>query len=100
MDHLYHAAAPLPEDSDKDLHLKSTNQGACKEYLQSCLPRFLLCCCCRKRRRDRFFVEAREKLSEDLDVVKILRRMRFMEKSLSFLMPPEAMAEIQDKTKF
>ena len=64
------------------------------------MPRFLLCCCCRKRRRDRYFDEAREKLSEDLDVVKMLRRMRYMEKSLSFLLPPEAIAEIQEKTKF
>ena len=64
------------------------------------MPRFLLCCCCRKRRRDRYFDEAREKLSEDLDVAKIMRRMRFVEKSLSYLLPPDAITEIQDRTKF
>jgi len=54
--------------------LKSESQYSLKEGLQSCLPSCLLRCgCLRHSNRDTDFKKARDRLSSELDIVRLLR---------------------------
>ena len=64
--------------ADNGLDLTSKGQLAFKEYLQDFLEG---CCglpsCLKRSRRDLQFVKARDLLQEELDLVEVLRKLRF-----------------------
>ena len=60
------------EQTDKQ-GLSSDSQYALKEYLQSCLPNcFKTAGCLKQRKKDKLFEKARDRLSKELDVVRVL----------------------------
>ena len=64
---------------DPDSSLNAKNQSMCKEFLQSCLPkRCRNLKCIRQSKKDLYFKRAREQFSDELDVVTILRQLRFL----------------------
>ena len=80
--------------------LKSDSQYSLKEGLQSCLPRcFLRCGCLRRSKRDIDFEKARERLSSELDIVKLLRRLRLYNLALRSLIPSDDLLEMEKKSE-
>ena len=64
---------------DPDTSFKANRQSMCKEFLQSCLPkRCRNLKCIRQNKKDHYFKRAREQFSDELDVVTILRQLRFL----------------------
>lgn len=84
----------------KENELNPRKQYAFKEYLQEILPS---CCsrsgCLKPNRRDRVFVKAREKLSEELDLVKLIQRLRVLETTIKSMVPQDQLLEIKSQSK-
>ena len=69
--------------------LNPWKQLAVLEYLQECLPRCCLIGCMRRRKKDKHFVEARQRLMDEMDLVTLLRNMRFLQCVVDNLVVPE-----------
>lgn len=81
---------PPGEKADAENELMPGKQYALKEYLQDTLPKFCTNFGCLKlSRRDLDFIKARQKLEEELDLIKLLQRLRFFERALEQIMPNE-----------
>ena len=61
-------------------------QNSAREYLLSCLPSCMICDCLRQRRNDEFFSKGRDKLTTELDIVSLLRRLRFYDAAFKKLL--------------
>ena len=87
------------EAVDTDLP-KASAQSSCKEYLWSCFPSCLLprSRCLRERQKDKLYAMGRDLLVAELDVVKMLRVMRFNHLALKRLLGQDVMDEISSVT--
>ena len=85
----------------KSNELNPKEQYAFKEYLQDNLPSICLGLGCLKlRKRDRIFAEARDKLSDELDVVQLLQKLRFFDKALRQLLPQTQLKKLSNEARF
>ena len=79
----------LLDDSGKasgnTYELDSRKQVALKEWVQAILPSKCLFWCLRKRKRDHDFNEARARLDNDLDLVRLIRSVKFLEAAIQTL---------------
>ena len=61
-----------------------------KEYFQSCLPK---CClgwkCLRPNKQDKIFDRARNHLQKELDLVGLIRQLRFFNAAISEFIPSD-----------
>ena len=87
------------EAVDTDLP-EASGQSACKEFMMSCLPSCLLprSRCLRERKKDKLYAAGRDLLVAELDVVKMLRVMRFNHLALKRLLGQDVMDEISSVT--
>lgn len=74
--------------------------SAVKEYCQSV---FRSCCSarlCRPNTKYRLFAQARDRLSEEMDLVSLLRQLRYLEQAVNSLLRPGLVAKFkQDSFK-
>ena len=82
--------------------LDPEKQFAFKEYLQSLLPQRCLKCCCRcirPSKKDQLFEEARERLQKELDLVGILKQLRFFQIAFRSVLSPKAILLLKEKSE-
>ena len=92
--------SPLSKDKDFDKKLDPVKQYAFKEYLQESLPKFCLRMGCLKRSRyDKIFHKARNDLQQEMDLVKLLQKLRYFEDALSSILPPSKAKSLRDKNE-
>ena len=69
-----------------------------KEYLQDLLPK---CClsigCLQRKSRDKDFKKARERFTEEMDLVRHLQKMRYFGAAISVLLPNEQAMKLQNE---
>ena len=87
------------EAVDTDLP-EASGQSSCKEWMRSCFPSCLLprSRCLREGKKDKLYAAGRDLLVAELDVVKMLRVMRFNHLALKKLLGQEVMDEISSVT--
>ena len=73
--------------------LKPGGQTALKEYFQSALP-----FCCRRSKTDKYFAQARDLSREEMDIVALLRQLRFFNAAIHLLLGPHKVAKLKDQT--
>ena len=87
-------------DAAQKLQLFSKKQFAMKEYLQDLLPK---CClsigCLRRKSRDKDFKKARERFTEEMDLVRHLQKMRYFGAAISVLLPNEQVMKLQKEAQ-
>ena len=88
------------DHADDDDMLLSEKQHALKEYLQDCFAFRYCCakskkCCLHKRGKDLVFERAREKFTEELDLVQMLRDMRFFKEAVKKLISEQEASELR-----
>ena len=55
--------------------------------------------CCSRSKRDKFFAKAREKLTDELDLVTLLVRFRYFDQALKTLLLPEKAYDLKLKVE-
>ena len=70
-----------------------------KEYFQALLPSCCLILCLKKRRRDKDFEAARELLASEMDLVYLIRQVRYLSAAVKMLLPAAKAAEFLSLTE-
>ena len=64
------------------------------------MPKCCLLRCLLRRKRDIYFERARALLADEMDVVKLLRQMRFVLAAIKELIPAKELAQLRIKTEY
>ena len=76
--------------------LNASKQTPIVEYFLECMPKFCLNnSCFRPNKRNRNFAKAREKLTYEMDLVRLIRQLRFFKVVTNNLLVPEKVARLK-----
>ena len=82
----------------KDFPVVKAQEGF-REYLQSCLPSCLVCDCLIHKKKDEFFAKGRTQLAKELDIVQLLRKVRFYDQAMKKLLEEATFRQIGNQTE-
>ena len=75
-----------------------------KDFFANNLPRFLKCCrCCHappKSRNERALIKAREALAWEINLVQLIKKLRYFELSIDKLLPKHVRQQLKSKSDF
>ena len=89
----------LYKTSSDDTDSLNTEQSPTREYILGCLPSCFISDCCIKKHKDSFFSRGREKLASELDVVSMLKKMRFYDISMKSILDESLHSELKAKSE-
>ena len=69
-----------------------------KDFLRSWTPNCLLCC--KLNRREKAFAKARDKLESELNVIELIKSMRYFAKALKTLISADQRLKLREKTRY
>ena len=73
------------------------------EYLinkMPCLKHICCCKCCRKSRAQRGMDKAREKIMKEINIVEIVKKLRYVTDALNYLLPEKKRFEIKQRNRY
>ena len=79
--------------------LNPREQLALKEYCQAILPVLCHIGCLRKKKKDEDFTTARKQLSLEMDLVNLIRNIRYLKAAVESIMTPEKARKLKLFTK-
>ena len=89
--HLY-KSGPFQED----IHPDHGVQGSFREWIQK---RWCDCLCMRRTNRDKFFVKARSRLRQEIDIVNLLRQLRIFHLYVNSQVKPQDLLELRKQAE-
>ena len=85
---LYRAEKASSPEKMLKTELDPEKQSSCMEYFQSLLPKKCLpYTCLHRTKRDKYFERSRNAFNEEIDLVRIVQRLRFFDAAIRVLLP-------------